>query len=212
MFFRKGLRDLLKPLVEAAEPLARVAGQIEAIGNPAARVREAVRKSADAGARRVELSVWLRPPGSGREAEFASKCTRCGDCVRVCPAEAIQLDGQTAGGLPYIDADTRACVVCESLACMSNCPPGALTPTPREAIRMGTAVWFAGACLRATGEPCRLCVDACPIEGALTLRETEAGGAIVVDPLTCTGCGQCQERCPTQPKSVRVIPRAAREA
>jgi NAD-dependent dihydropyrimidine dehydrogenase PreA subunit len=37
------------------------------------------------------------------------------------------------------------------------------------------------------------------------------GGLIAVQPLGCIGCGMCQQHCPTSPKSIVVIPKAAKE-
>jgi NAD-dependent dihydropyrimidine dehydrogenase PreA subunit len=34
---------------------------------------------------------------------------------------------------------------------------------------------------------------------------------IEVKPLGCIGCGMCQQDCPTTPRAITVIPKAARE-
>ena len=36
------------------------------------------------------LSRLIRPPGSLAEKEFLERCTRCGECRKVCPNNAIQ--------------------------------------------------------------------------------------------------------------------------
>jgi ferredoxin len=33
----------------------------------------------------------IRPPGALNEVDFLSRCIRCGECVRVCPNNALQL-------------------------------------------------------------------------------------------------------------------------
>jgi NAD-dependent dihydropyrimidine dehydrogenase PreA subunit len=114
-----------------------------------------------------------------------------------------------AGGVPYIDAETSACVVCANLACMHVCPSGSIVPTSINDIDMGTAVWNASTCVRSKGESCTICVDKCPLgSAAIELK----GGQVAVKPLGCIGCGVCQQECPTVPKSIVVIPIAAKTA
>ena len=68
----------------------------------------------------------LRPPGALAEPGFSDTCSRCGDCVKACPANAIKLIEDEAGGLPHIVARESPCVVCTDLSCMKICPTGAL--------------------------------------------------------------------------------------
>jgi ferredoxin-type protein NapG len=54
----------------------------------------------------------LRPPGALDEKDFLSSCIKCGQCVQVCPVEAIKLADLVDGmgvGTPYIDAREQAC-------------------------------------------------------------------------------------------------------
>jgi ferredoxin-type protein NapG len=197
-FFRAGLRELLKPLVSAVEPVEEAVRQLGALET----ARHAKPRS-------VSLPVWLRPPGALPEREFLDTCSRCGACVQVCPAQCIKIDsGGTQGrGFPYINADFMACVVCETLACMQHCPSGALVPTALADIDMGTAEWREQTCLRASGEDCTICIDHCPI--GIVAIELRAGKVHVIED-GCIGCGVCQHDCPTTPKSIVVIPKMAR--
>ncbi len=73
----------------------------------------------------------LRPPGALDEKEYLASCIKCGQCVQVCPVEAIELadifDGQGQGAA-YIDARAQACdFSCDGLQCVLACPTGALT-------------------------------------------------------------------------------------
>ncbi|WP_456379025.1 4Fe-4S dicluster domain-containing protein [Thiolapillus sp.] len=72
----------------------------------------------------------LRPPGALREKEFLAACIKCGQCVQVCPVEAIKLADLTDGlgiGVPYIDSRAQACdFSCDGLQCVLACPTGAL--------------------------------------------------------------------------------------
>lgn len=191
-FFRNGLRELLRPVVESLdEKITELSAALPGPASPS---------------RTVSLT-FLRPPGARPEAEFLVKCDRNGDCVRACPADAIRIMPGIAGGAPYIDPNLAPCVVCTTLECMTVCPTTALVPTPIKFIDMGTAVWNPNICLRPRGEDCRICVDECPI-GELAISLDEAG-AVRVHEDGCVGCGVCQHRCPTIPKSIVVEPKAA---
>ncbi len=73
----------------------------------------------------------LRPPGALAEKDFLSSCIKCGQCVQVCPVEAIKLADITDGfgiGSPYLDAREQACdFSCDGLQCVLACPTGSLT-------------------------------------------------------------------------------------
>ena len=149
--------------------------------------------------------VILRPPGALPELEFLDRCERCHACVASCPAGAIRpikTEG-AANGSPGIVAETQPCVVCSDLSCMSACPSGALQVIPRQAIDMGLASVNVETCLRSSGDPCRLCVDLCPI-GDSAIRVGESGGIEVG--ASCVGCGVCEQACPTTPKSIAIEP------
>ena len=194
-FFRNGFRELLKPVAEQLEEklveLSKIAPQLA----PEPDVPPAF------------ALPLLRPPGALAEADFLATCSRCGTCVNVCPADAIAINDRAAGGAPYVNADVAACVLCAELACMNACPSGALVPVPLPDIDMGTARWVQHTCLRVRGEPCTICVDACPV-GEVAIR-VDANLITVLDD-GCTGCGLCQQRCPTSPKSIVVEPAANR--
>ena len=219
-FFRAGLRELFKPLARAAEPFEQVMRQIGAMDDEAAaaaahqQAQQTAATVAPAVAKTGPLAAVLRPPGALPEAQFRDACSRCGECVRVCPAECIKIDpaGLRGNGVPYIDADLAACVLCDGLHCMHSCPTGALVPVPLGDIDMGTARWHPSLCVRTVkgdgqgGQDCTACVDVCPVgEVAIQL----VGNAVKVLADGCTGCGMCQNRCPTIPKSITVEPRAA---
>lgn len=73
----------------------------------------------------------LRPPGALDEADLLSSCIKCGQCVQVCPVQAIKLGDITDGfgiGVPYIAARDQACdFSCDAVQCILACPTGALT-------------------------------------------------------------------------------------
>ncbi len=151
--------------------------------------------------------VVLRPPGALPEPEFLEKCHRCGNCVKNCPANAIQpLQSQdpNLANTPYIDPEEQPCVICDSLACMYVCPSGALQTVFAEDIRIGLAVFNIETCLRTNSVDCSYCVDTCPI-GEDAIKFSPDTIVEVLDS-GCTGCGVCQYACPTDPKSIVIEP------
>ncbi|MCW9079435.1 MAG: 4Fe-4S binding protein [Gammaproteobacteria bacterium] len=107
-------------------------------------------------------SARLRPPGALKtlldEQEFFASCIKCGQCVQVCPVNAIKLADLDEGvgiGIPFIEAREQACdFSCDGLQCVLACPTGALThglDYPADA-RMGYArLTRPKACLAAQG-------------------------------------------------------------
>jgi ferredoxin-type protein NapG len=206
-FFREGLRELLKPLANAAEPLEEVARQLSRMEqilpkDPPPRPTHAPTVTGPA-------QAWLRPPGALDERSFRDTCSRCGTCVNVCPAQCIKIDstGAKGHGAPYIDPQVMPCVVCDGLVCMRDCPSGALVPTALGLIDMGTAVVREHLCVRVEGEDCQICVQQCPI-GSVAIELRDDRVHVIED--GCTGCGVCENRCPTNPKAIVVIPKSAR--
>ncbi|MCL2525037.1 MAG: 4Fe-4S dicluster domain-containing protein [Betaproteobacteria bacterium] len=72
----------------------------------------------------------LRPPGALNEADLLASCIKCGQCVQVCPVQAIVLGDIDDGfgiGVPHIDARAQACdFSCDAVQCILACPTGAL--------------------------------------------------------------------------------------
>ena len=67
----------------------------------------------------------VRPPGALSLEEFEERCHKCGDCVEVCPSNAIGVD---ANGYPYL-VDVLACGKCG--LCADVCTRGAIAFTAR---------------------------------------------------------------------------------
>jgi polyferredoxin len=161
----------------------------------------------------------VRPPGALEETAFLSRCIRCGECMKVCPSNAIHPAFVEAGleGLwtplvvPRIGFCQPSCVLCGQA-----CPTGAIWEfTAREKgwrgeagasgakpIRIGTAFYDRGRCLPwAMATECIVCQEWCPTSPkAIVLREADAGGERLrqpyIDPELCVGCGACEYACP----------------
>jgi ferredoxin len=148
-----------------------------------------------AGAGLVVASMWevgglggtnrdaslIRPPGALDEARFLARCIRCGQCMRICPANIIQPAVLEAGiqGLwtPAINYRvSRSGCQPNCIACGQVCPTAAIRPLSLEEkqgvgefaaqgpIRMGTAFVDRTRCLPwAMDRPCLVCHELCPV-------------------------------------------------
>lgn len=156
--------------------------------------------------RRFALPIH-RPPGAVDEAAFLAGCTRCNECLKVCPVSAIvhaPARFREAAGTPMIDASTTACIFCEDTPCITACEPGVLTRD--QPLKMGLAWIQTMACLAYTGSFCTVCSERCPVPGAIEVR----AGKPTIRPDVCTGCGVCAEVCPAPQNAVVIMPLADR--
>jgi polyferredoxin len=168
----------------------------------------------------------IRPPGSLDEKSFLARCIRCGECMKVCPNNALQPTLLEAGveGLwspvvvPRIGYCEPSCVLCGQV-----CPTGAIweiTPAQKawlptgatqdaQPVRLGTAFYNRGRCLPwAMATECIVCEEWCPTSPkAIYLHAVEVTDAQgnakqlrqpYVDPARCVGCGACEFACPVK--------------
>lgn len=200
-FFSEGLRSLLKPVADLLEErVERVKSSMEA-----AHARSAALTGPGGGRyENHEATRLIRPPGALGEELFLERCSGCAQCVAACPVQAIQLiqsDDPRKNDTPYVDPQTKACVVCDDLACMAACPTGALQRVPRHLIHMGVAELRKDFCLRTDGEDCQICVEKCPL-GSVAIDIRYSGADVEVKTDGCVGCGVCEEYCPTEPRAI----------
>jgi ferredoxin-type protein NapG len=145
---------------------------------------------------------WLRPPGAADEALFLERCTKCGDCAKVCPYGSITFHPQN--GTPVIFADQMPCYLCEDVPCIAACATEALLPVEgRGQIRMGLAVVSHRICT--AGQGCHACASKCPTD-ALSMDFDRQ--RLVVTTERCVGCGLCEQVCGTvnDRVAIRVTP------
>ncbi len=149
----------------------------------------------------------LRPPGALREEKFLSACIKCGQCVQVCPVEAIHLADLDEGfgvGVPFIDARQQACdFSCDGLQCVLACPTGALTHEvnyPHQ-VDMGIArVVNESACLAVQGQGFRGLARGADFTGKLRYEEVDRWNPIPVrdHPYDLALCDLCVRQCPIE--------------
>lgn len=153
----------------------------------------------------------LRMPGAQDERRFAAHCNRCGECARACPAGCLRLMGLEAGlqkmWTPRFEPRTAGCVFdqCDQ-ACARVCPAAAIERQAPEEVRIGVARLDRRRCLGWKGEPCLVCQERCRFNA---IRSSGLRPAVDAD--RCTGCGACEQTCPTEPASIRVFARGAGE-
>ncbi len=161
----------------------------------------------------------IRPPGAVEEHEFLAKCIRCGQCMRVCPNNALHPTLLEAGAegiwtpilIPRIGYCEPSCTLCTQV-----CPTGAILELSvaekvgdkdNSPLRIGTAFFDRGRCLPwAMATTCIVCEEWCPTSPkAIYLKEeiviNREGNSVAVkqpyvDPNLCTGCGACEYACP----------------
>lgn len=165
----------------------------------------------------------VRPAGALRESDFLQRCIRCGECMKVCPNNALHPAFTEAGleGLwtpvvvPHIGYCEPSCVLCSQV-----CPTGAIweitakekgwvvdvNAASAKPIRIGTAFYDRGRCLPwAMATDCIVCEEWCPTSPkSIYLREaqvTDANGKVKtvkqpwLNPEKCIGCGACEYAC-----------------
>lgn len=154
----------------------------------------------------------IRPPGSLDEPHFLDRCIRCGDCMKVCPNNALHpatLEGGveslwTPVLVPRIGYCEPNCVLCSQV-----CPTGAIweitvaekTGKTRDSgLGIGDSGRQAGPGASPGPPATRPSTDPIRIGTAFYDRGRCLPWAMGVE------CIVCEEWCPTSPKSIHLVP------
>lgn len=149
----------------------------------------------------------LRPPGALVEHKFLSACIKCGQCVQVCPVNAIKLADMADGyglGTPHIDARKQACdFSCDGLQCVLACPTGALTHEVdySHQVDIGIArVVRPETCLAVQGKGFKGKARGADFTGVLRYEDIDRWKAIPVadHPYDLELCDLCVRQCPIE--------------
>jgi len=149
----------------------------------------------------------LRPPGALAEEDYLASCIKCGQCVQVCPVNAVKLDDMDSGfgiGSAYIDARKQACdFSCDGLQCVLACPTGSLTHTLdyTHDTRMGFAIFDKPKlCLAVAGKGFKGLARGPDYEGLLRYEEIDRWNPIPLNeyPYDVEICDLCVQACPIE--------------
>lgn len=147
--------------------------------------RRALLKAKFGNSRQAIRLPWVR-----NELEFTDKCSRCYDCMAVCP-EKILIKGD--GGFPEINFNKGECTFCTE--CVKSCSEdlfNSLEETPWSLKAQVTEDCFANKKV-----VCVVCKEQCEIEAIKFIPKVGGIMDIELSLELCTGCGACAKPCPT---------------
>ncbi len=131
----------------------------------------------------------IRPPWASSEDEFIETCNRCGECVRQCPVNVIQI---ADGGFPEMNFSTSGCDFCE--VCAAVCLPAALKI--RHSDPFDSVAVISNECFSERGVICRSCGESCETK-AIHFKQVVGGVThVFMNTDNCNGCGECVSTCP----------------
>jgi ferredoxin-type protein NapF len=150
----------------------------------------------------------IRPPASLPEEEFVATCTGCGECLKVCPNNALQSTFLEAGlaGL-YTPRLVPRIGYCEEFCnfCGRVCPTEAIRPfsvEEKRQIQLGVAHINKTRCIAwDTDKICLVCNEQCSYQAVIGDEKKRP----IVKEEKCTGCGICEKKCPVDGEAAIIV-------
>ncbi len=155
----------------------------------------------------------IRPPGALPEEDFIDHCIRCGECMKVCPTNALHPTIFEAGLeavftprlIPKLGYCEKNCILCSQI-----CPTDAIKElkiSDKETTIFGTAYFNKDLCIPWSEHiNCIVCEEVCPTQTKAirfmdkTVLNKEGKRVRVKLPYVieklCIGCGICENKCP----------------
>lgn len=158
----------------------------------------------------TRVQAFFRPPGAVAEGLFLTRCSRCGNCVSVCPTQFLQ-PVETLGEAWHTpktrlnEAGIPNTVFCQKdcVACTQVCPTEALLPlrpTEKKQMKIASIQLDFTRCRLYYQRECNLCEQECPYEAiSMVWSEEEYSKVPTINNDVCTGCGCCIASCPGEP-------------
>ncbi|HSR11373.1 MAG TPA: 4Fe-4S dicluster domain-containing protein, partial [Thermodesulfobacteriota bacterium] len=159
----------------------------------------------------VKNSRLIRPPGALPEQKFVSACTGCGECLKVCPNNALQSTFLEAGlaGL-YTPRMVPRVGYCEEFCnfCGRVCPTEAiqeLSVDEKRLVQVGIAHIDKSRCIAYDQDKiCMVCNEQCSYKAIIGDDRDDKKRPIVKEE-KCTGCGICENKCPVDGESAIIV-------
>jgi ferredoxin-type protein NapF len=153
-------------------------------------------------------SRLIRPPGALPEERFVSVCTGCGECLKVCPNNALQSALLEAGlaGL-YTPRLVPRIGYCEEFCnyCGRVCPTEAIKTVSLEEkrlIQIGVAHVDKTRCIAwDTEKICLVCNEQCSYRAIVGDEKKRP----IIKEEKCTGCGICENKCPVDGEAAIIV-------
>jgi ferredoxin len=150
----------------------------------------------------------IRPPGALPEEKFVSVCSGCGECLKVCPNNALQSTLLEAGlaGL-YTPRLVPRIGYCEEFCnfCGRVCPTEAiqfLSIEEKRLLQMGIAHIDKTRCIAwDTEKICLVCNEQCSYHAIVGDEKKRP----IVKEEKCTGCGICENKCPVDGEAAIIV-------
>jgi len=150
----------------------------------------------------------IRPPGALPEEKFVSVCSGCGECLKVCPNNALQstlLEAGLAGF--YTPRLVPRIGYCEEFCnfCGRVCSTEAirhLSIEEKRLIQVGVAHIDKTRCIAwDTEKICLVCNEQCSYHAIVGDEKKRP----IVKEEKCTGCGICENKCPVDGEAAIIV-------